>query len=273
MNLFDFLQKPQPFERADSIWTDARIAPQMLQSHLNAETDAASYAPGRIDATVSFLAESLHLGKGKALVDLGCGPGLYTERFSRQGIAVTGVDISESSIRYASEHAKQAGLEIEYLLQSYCEPFGFECFDAAMLVWEDFGVLSPTERCTVLGNVYDSLRPGGRFALDVASHRRLPELDMTATWEAAETGFFREHPHVVLQKTWLFPETHSYCETSVVVDEDVAVYHNHLTVFTEEQIAQELAAAGLEVEYVGGDLAGAPLSAGSAQIGVVSVKR
>lgn len=273
MDLYAALQKPKPFERKASIWTDERIAPHMLEAHLDTETDLASYAPERIDQTVSFLYEQFHLSDGSALVDLGCGPGLYAERFARKGVSVTGVDISESSIEYAVAHAKREDLDIAYRLQSYCEPFGEDCFDAAMLVWEDFGVLSPDERRAVLGNVWAALRAKGRFALDVASGKRLAELDVRPTWEAFESGFFRPYPHVVLSRTWVFPETHSYCETSVVVDDDVAVYHNHLTTFTREQIEQELTDAGFAVEYAGGDLRGAPLTGESDQIGVVAVKR
>lgn len=273
MDLYAALQKPKPFERGASIWTDARISPQMLQAHLDGSTDSASYAPDRIDKTVSFLRDRLCLDEGRSLVDLGCGPGLYAERFARQGVAVTGIDISESSIAYATAQAKQAGQLIEYRNQSYCEPFGESCFDAAILVWEDLGVLSPDERQAVLCNVAAALRPGGMFAFDVASEQRLSELDSGGSWESFETGFFRTHPHVVIGKTWLFPETNSYCETSVVVDDEIAVYHNHLTVFTEQRIAQELHSAGLVVDYVGGDLMGSPLTGGSSQLGVVAVKK
>lgn len=272
MDLYTALQKPEPFERQASIWTDPRIAPQMLEAHLDAATELASYSPERIERTVSFLLGELRLSEGSRLVDLGCGPGLYAERFARCGVAVTGIDISESSLAYAGEQARRAGLAIEYRKQSYCDAFGEGRFDAALLVWEDFGVLSPDDRQAVLRNVVAALRPGGRFALDVASERRLAGLDPRGTWESCKSGFFRTHPHVVIGKTWLFPETNSYCETSVVVDDEIAVYHNHLTVFTEQRIERELSLAGLTVEYVGGDLAGSPLTEESSQLGIVAVK-
>lgn len=274
MDLYTALQRPRPYERQASIWTDPRIAPQMLRAHLDSSSDSASYAPGRIDETVSFLVDALRLSRGSSLVDLGCGPGLYAERFARAGVQVTGVDISEHSIAYALDRAHGKGLDIEYRVQSYCDPFGSDCFDAAMLVWEDFGVLSPGERRAVLENVRRSLRPGGRFALDVASEKQLPDPDDGAagTWEAYEAGFFRDHPHVVMRKTWLFSETHSFCETSVVVDGGIAVYQNHQTVFSVRRIVDELEDAGFSVETVGDDLRGAPYSGESLQIGVVAVK-
>ena len=35
MNLFNLLQKPQPYETDASIWTDKYISPQMHEAHLN----------------------------------------------------------------------------------------------------------------------------------------------------------------------------------------------------------------------------------------------
>jgi 2-polyprenyl-3-methyl-5-hydroxy-6-metoxy-1,4-benzoquinol methylase len=47
------------------------------------------------------------------LLDLGCGPGLYAERFSRAGVKIVGLEISQRSLDYASEQEQKAGLEIE----------------------------------------------------------------------------------------------------------------------------------------------------------------
>jgi SAM-dependent methyltransferase len=272
MILYDYLQRPKPFERAASIWTDPFIAPQMLRTHLDPATDLASYRPKRLENTCTYLYEQLHLVPGCALIDLGCGPGLYAERFAQKGIKVTGLDISESSIEYAREQAKQSGLDITYNVHNYCKPIGKDSFDAAILIWEDYGVLSPIERNAVLHNVFTALHSGGRFALDVATDNKLSILDEAAKWYTCNSGFFRPHPHVVIEKTWIFPEEHAYCETSVVVDDKITVYHNHLAVFSPERITKELEMSGFCVASLTGNLEGKPYSDDSMQIGVVAYK-
>jgi len=169
MNLFNLLQKPQLYERDASIWTDKFINPQMNEAHLNPTNDAASYRPERREKICSYLISKLNLNKGTKLLDLGCGPGLYAQRFAQAGVSVTGIDMSEYSINYARSQAEKSGLEITYILQDYREPFGVNGFDAVVIISEDYGVLSYADRLKFLGNVFSSLRPGGKFAFDVAS--------------------------------------------------------------------------------------------------------
>lgn len=52
--------------------------------------------------------------KNKSVLDIGCGGGILSESFSKEGCIVTGIDLAPSSIRVAKEHAENAGLEITY---------------------------------------------------------------------------------------------------------------------------------------------------------------
>ena len=47
-------------------------------------------------------------------LDIGCGGGILSERLSRLGAKVTGIDASESSINVAKEHSLKSRLEIDY---------------------------------------------------------------------------------------------------------------------------------------------------------------
>lgn len=58
---------------------------------------------------------------GKQVLDIGCGGGLLSESLAKAQAHVTGIDLSESLIKAASQHAKQQGLNIEYRLQSSTE--------------------------------------------------------------------------------------------------------------------------------------------------------
>jgi 2-polyprenyl-6-hydroxyphenyl methylase/3-demethylubiquinone-9 3-methyltransferase len=48
------------------------------------------------------------------VLDVGCGGGLLSEPLCRMGGKVTGIDVSETNVRNAAEHALEAGLQINY---------------------------------------------------------------------------------------------------------------------------------------------------------------
>jgi 2-polyprenyl-6-hydroxyphenyl methylase/3-demethylubiquinone-9 3-methyltransferase len=51
---------------------------------------------------------------GLAAVDVGCGGGLMCEPLARLGARVTGIDLAAPSIEVATDHARAAGLVIDY---------------------------------------------------------------------------------------------------------------------------------------------------------------
>ncbi|MDE3015453.1 MAG: bifunctional 2-polyprenyl-6-hydroxyphenol methylase/3-demethylubiquinol 3-O-methyltransferase UbiG [Pseudomonadota bacterium] len=53
--------------------------------------------------------------EGIRLLDIGCGGGLICEPMARLGAEVTGIDASAENIAAAKLHARQAGLEVDYI--------------------------------------------------------------------------------------------------------------------------------------------------------------
>ena len=75
---------------------------------------------------------------------------------------MTGIDYSRRSIKYAREHDAKT----RYIYQNYLDLDYDEAFDTILLVYYDYGALTPAERHKLLEKAHRALRPNGKFILD-----------------------------------------------------------------------------------------------------------
>lgn len=273
--LIQLQAKPEPFTPGEPLfWDDPHISAQMLETHLNPDIDAASRRPEIIDRSVNWLIDILGLKAGDSILDLGCGPGLYASRFAQAGFRVTGVDYSRRSIEYASNYAKENNLEITYRYQNYLELNDENQYDAAFLIYGDFCPLSPEQRSVLLKNIYRALKPSGKFVLDVSTREHRMKHGNKNTWYAAESGFWKPGPHLVLEAGFDYPEGSIWLDQYTVIeaDEKISVYRNWFQDYTPESITAELVQGGLAVESIWSDLTGTPYTPESEWIGVITHK-
>ena len=271
--LIDIQQKPAPFTPGEPLfWDDPHISAQMLKAHLNPDIDAASRRPETIDRSVQWLIETLGLTAGASLLDLGCGPGLYASRFARAGFHVTGVDFSRRSIEYATKYASENHLDIHYRYQNYLTLADEAQYDAAFLIYGDFCPLNPEQRATLLGNIHRALKPNGKFVLDVTTRECRKKHGNRNGWYAAESGFWKAGPHLVLEEGFDYPEQSIWLDQYTVVEPDdkISVYRNWFQDYTPESITIELSQGGFAVESLWSNLAGQPHTPDSEWIGVIT---
>ena len=115
-------EKPSLYAPSSApFWDDEHISEYMLKAHLDPEIDAASRRHDFIEQSAKWIAQYCKARPGMKLLDLGCGPGLYAERFCKEGFRVTGLDYSRRSIEYAREHAEAETLPIGYHYKNYLE--------------------------------------------------------------------------------------------------------------------------------------------------------
>lgn len=153
-NLLNQLQVPSRFEQTDNVfWQDPYIAQKLLEIHLSSDTEGASRSFQFIDKSIDFIQRIAPKKSYQKVLDLGCGPGLYSERLARKGYTVTGIDFSENSIRYAKEQAKKLDYDIEYRYENYLELNDSNMYDLALLIYCDYGALAPENRSKLLFNI------------------------------------------------------------------------------------------------------------------------
>ena len=269
-------EKPAPFTPGERLfWDDPYISEQMLATHLDPSKDLASRRPETIDRTVDWLATSLGMQPGTSILDLGCGPGLYSMRFAQRGFTVTGVDYSRRSIRYAKENALQLGLDICYRYQNYLTLEDTGQYDVAMLIFGDYCPLSPEQRSKLLQNGYRALKPGGYFVLDVSTRVLRKRYGSVNGWYVAENGFWKPGVHLVLEQGFDYPDQSIFLDQVIVIESSgkLSVYRMWFQDFTRDTITNELENGDFVVQSTWNDLHGTPLTDDTEWIGVVAQKR
>ena len=271
-----YTQKPDLDTPGEALfWNDPYIAQQMLKAHLDPNTDAASRKPETIERSVGWMVEQLKLEKGDRFLDLGCGPGLYTIRLARFGLAVTGVDFSPNSLEYARLQARQENLPINYILQDYLTLDFNDEFDAACLIYFDLGVFSKTNRQLLLPKIARALKPGGHFVFDVVSEHYRLKTQKGMNWEVCPSGgFWRPGAHLVLSQAFHYPDDKAYLDRYLVIDDSgsLAIYNVWEHHFSAEMLRSELEQAGFSEVALWSDLTGTPYEERAGSIGVIAKK-
>lgn len=268
--IHDIAVRPAPFSKytAKALWTKPHLSRQMLEYHLNQESDLASRRVEVIDKAVRWIDAQLNLS-GKRLCDLGCGPGLYAQRFAALGAKVAGVDFSKHAIDYASTHTDQS---ISYLHADYLNDELPTGFDVITLIYMDLCVLSPEQRAMLLGRMREMLNPGGHIVLDVPGMGLLKKRqEVTLIEERLMGGFWAEGDYVGIQKSFIYETQHLALDRYVIFEpgETWQIY-NWAQHYTPETIKVELQDAGFVVTEMVSDLTGAALVPDADSIGVIA---
>lgn len=247
-DILEFIKKPQIYAEGNAVmWTDDYISKQLLDVHLNPDIDLASRRRASIESTVDWILNSVNLEKMNIL-DLGCGPGLYAELMAKKGHKVTGVDFSKNSIEYARSEALKKNLDIEYVNQNYLELCEENKYDLVMMLFTDFGVLTPVARKTLLQNVYRALKPNGTFIFDVLSDKDIELKVGEKSWEMEEYGFWKDRPYLVLSDSYYYPKDKVILYQHIVIDDsdnfDVYRFWTHF--FTSDDMKKMLVQEGFE---------------------------
>lgn len=259
--LENYTTKPKLYAPStNKFWGDEHISKGMLEAHLNPNWDAATRKHEFLDKSVNWISKIAPSSQYKFLLDLGCGPGLYAERFSSVGYTVTGVDFSNRSITYAKEQTLLNKSNIEYLYQNYLTIDYVEQFDVITLIYCDYAALSVTDRLTLLRKVYQALKPNGKFIFDVFTP--LMRKAESCSWEYNEDGgFFSDRPHICLESVYQYDEDNTELRQCIVITEDIVDCYNiwdHF--FTKEALLSEIQTAGFNTFEFYDDIAGKEFS-------------
>ncbi len=251
--LKSFNQRPAPFSAytARALWTDEYVSARMLEAHLDPASDLASRRPEAIDTLVNWLETRIGLA-GKSVTDLGCGPGLYAERMAMHGARVIGLDFSSRSLTHARWQATAKRLAMEYRLADYLQDALPDRQNIVTLIYGDYCALSPEQRQTLLARVKAMLKPGGYFVFDVFARPQFGQVKEDFVCERRlMNGFWAEGDYFGFKVTHRYEELYLALDRYLIVEpERRRDIYNWLQYFIPEEIAAELASAGLELAEI-----------------------
>ena len=122
------------------------------------------------EAWVTELLSRVGLPEGSTILDIACGRGRHARCFANAGMRVTGIDLSEESIREARVNCAEGVFHVHDMR----EPFAMGTFDMAVCLFTSLGY--STDRADDqrgMNAAARALKPGGRFVLDLMNTTRV----------------------------------------------------------------------------------------------------
>ena len=216
------------------------------------------FTPQRIaDAVeeVTKIIKLLNIQPGSSILDLCCGVGRHSLELARRGDQVTGVDRTRGYLGKAREQAKEERLDIEFVqgdMRRFSRP---GAFDIAISMLTSFSYFEdPQEDKRVVKNVFESLKTGGRFIIQMHGKETLAKIFKEKDWnEYKDDGVIVLYERKVSQN-W------SWMENRWIMLKGNERIENRLShrLYAGSEIAALLRDCGFNRVGVYGDLEGNP---------------
>lgn len=245
--LLDIVRRSRAAPAPEKIpWHDPDFSERMLREHLSQAHDMASRRSEIIEAQVAWIDGMLD-GASRVL-DLGCGPGLYTQRLAKLGHRCTGIDFSPASIRYAIEQAEAGALAIDYRQEDVRAADYGGPYEMLMILFGEFNVFPEDDARRIARKAKAALAPGGTFLVEHQAFESVrDEGQQGPRWYSTQSGVFSDAPHIVLEEhAWDEGAKTRRADYFVVDAESAAVTHfgETMRAYDDEELAALLRDCG-----------------------------
>jgi SAM-dependent methyltransferase len=250
LDVVNRVPSPAPWAEGDNIpWDEPSFSERMLREHLNQEHDLASRRLEKIERHVDWIHRVVLRGEPTKILDLACGPGLYTNRLAQLGHECVGVDFSPASVAYASEIARREGLHSSFLEEDVRVVSPGREFGLVMMLWGEINVFRRTDAARILSKAHEVLAPGGQLLLEPQTYTQVVSAGEASTsWHTLNFGLFSESPHVVLQESFWDESTNTSTSRFYVIDAETGAITRHAlsnVAYKENEITSMLSEIGL----------------------------
>jgi len=188
-------------------WDDPDFSRRMLAEHLSQDHNMASRRIEWIDKQVAWIHDDMLGAKPARILDLGCGPGLYSHRLAALGHNCFGIDFGPASVEYARQH-NPAEARCQFVLADIREADFGGPYDLGMILFGELNTFSPAEAAAILGKARAAIAPGGRLIAEIQAAEAVERVGLAEPSEStADSGLFSDGPHRCrTENRWLADE-------------------------------------------------------------------
>ena len=116
---------------------------------------------------INFIQKTLNLPSGSSILDLACGTGIQCIGMAEKGYQMVGLDLSLAMLAIASQEAQNRNCKINFIQKDMREMDFKEAFDGIYCIGSSFGYFDDEDNEKVLWNIFNALKNGGMFLLEV----------------------------------------------------------------------------------------------------------
>jgi len=196
-------------------------------------------------AFIDKLIEFLQPLPASVMLDVACGKGRHAVHLAEKGFDVTGIDISEDSIKEALLQEKD---NLHFYLHDMRLPFRINYYHYAFNFFTSFGYFnSRREHDNAIRTIAQAIKPGGWFVMDY--------LNVHYAEDHLVHQFDKEIDGVNYFITKWFDETHFYKKIQVEDEalETPLIYTEKVANFSLGDFTEMFAYQGLQIQDVFGD--------------------
>jgi SAM-dependent methyltransferase len=251
MNLVQRTPRPEPWTEGEKIpWNEPGFSRRMLREHLSQEHDWASRRALTIQNHVNWIHREVLSGRSSRILDLGCGPGLYTSRLAELGHESTGVDFSPASIEYATQFARRKHLQCSYRFADLRTADLGTNYDLGMFIYGEFNVFTPEDARKILKKAHAAIRPAGYVLLEVHTFETVQQMGLQpSSWYSSDSGLFSDRPHLCLQENFWHADRSVATQRYFIVDAQtgqVTRYASSTQAYTRDRYQSMLEESGFQ---------------------------
>jgi SAM-dependent methyltransferase len=254
VDLLEFVKRagvPDAWEGDGKIpWHEAGFSRRMLAEHLSQEHDAASRRFAVIEKHVEWIHADVLSGRQTKILDLGCGPGLYTNRLAKLGHECVGIDYSPASVAYAVEQARGERLRCSYRCEDIRTGEYGTGLGLVMLIHGEFNTFRPADARAILEKANAGLAGDGVILLEPHTFEAVRQSgQQPPSWYSAPSGLFSERPHVCLEEHFWDAASRTSTTRFFIVDAATAEVTQHgesLQAYSDDEYRSALRECGFE---------------------------
>lgn len=217
---------------------------------------------------VSQIETLLQIDKRARILDLCCGVGRHSLELAARGYDVTGVDRTARYIKAARQQAKERNLSARFAVGDMREYRSPDSYDVILNLFGSFGYFADaSEDRAAVGNMYDSLRPGGQLLIETNGKEILARDFQPRDWD--EEGDLLMLSEKQVTQNWGRVET----RWIAIRGAERFEHRTSIHLYSAVELASLLTAAGFADVRVYGSLDGAEYDQDAQRLVVVGRKQ